>query len=272
MPGESSAKPFENPVPAHLLLLDHPEGPRLPWHAIFTLKDYEDQYAIIVSADRRPGEILYSRSVMHRGHARANVFETNTGMADRMMTNIPRPIGDYSVMPSMPLTGFLVDWVDRDQTLGNSTKASLNFSTTTLAGTPGPSTVEFNLSVPSGRPETAKYLYFCNYMHDFLYTLGFHEASGNFQEINFTHTEIGGDPVRTRAHSAPCGVPPTCRRVPMVFPVMNMGLGSRTGRHTTLGLRFSDAGASAIAVDPAFHENGVQYGDLKETVSRILKR
>lgn len=39
-----------------------------------------------------------------------------------------------------------------------------------------------------------------------------------------------------------------------------------------LGLRFDDAGLTAIAVDSAFHENGVQYGDLKETVGRILKK
>jgi hypothetical protein len=39
-----------------------------------------------------------------------------------------------------------------------------------------------------------------------------------------------------------------------------------------LGLRFSDAGIAAVAVDSAFHENGIQYGDLKETVGRILKK
>jgi hypothetical protein len=39
-----------------------------------------------------------------------------------------------------------------------------------------------------------------------------------------------------------------------------------------LGLRFSDAGTVAVAVDSAFHENGIQYGDLKETVGRILKK
>jgi hypothetical protein len=39
-----------------------------------------------------------------------------------------------------------------------------------------------------------------------------------------------------------------------------------------LGLRFTEAGLAAIAVDSAFHENGVQYGDLKETVGRILKK
>ena len=39
-----------------------------------------------------------------------------------------------------------------------------------------------------------------------------------------------------------------------------------------LGLRFCDAGLSAVAVDSAFHENGVQYGDRQETVGRILKK
>ena len=39
-----------------------------------------------------------------------------------------------------------------------------------------------------------------------------------------------------------------------------------------LGLSFGDAGPAAIAVDSAFHENGVQYGDLKETVGRIIKK
>jgi hypothetical protein len=39
-----------------------------------------------------------------------------------------------------------------------------------------------------------------------------------------------------------------------------------------LGLRFTDLGLAGIAVDSAFHENGVQYGDLRETVGRILKK
>jgi hypothetical protein len=39
-----------------------------------------------------------------------------------------------------------------------------------------------------------------------------------------------------------------------------------------LGIRFDDAGPAAIAVDSAFHEAGVNYGDLRETVGRILKK
>jgi hypothetical protein len=47
---------------------------------------------------------------------------------------------------------------------------------------------------------------------------------------------------------------------------------SRQAEIDVLGLRFGDAGLAAIAVDSAFHENGVQYSELKETVGRILKK
>jgi hypothetical protein len=39
-----------------------------------------------------------------------------------------------------------------------------------------------------------------------------------------------------------------------------------------LGLRFADAGPIAIAVDSAFHEDGVLYVNREETVARILKK
>src|SRR5204863_8219160 len=37
--------------------------------------------------------------------------------------------------------------------------------------------------------------YWNNYMHDYLYRLGFDEAAGNFQQQNFTGQGQGGDPV-----------------------------------------------------------------------------
>jgi hypothetical protein len=39
-----------------------------------------------------------------------------------------------------------------------------------------------------------------------------------------------------------------------------------------LGLRFDDAGAYAVAVDSAFNEAGVNYGDPGKTVGRIIKK
>jgi len=85
--------------------------------------------------------------------------------------------------------------------------------------------------------------YFCNYMHDFLMLLGFDEAAGNFQEINFSNTGLGTDAVQARAHSGavngtanmltpPDGMPPT----------MNMGLVEGINRHT------------AFDADVVFHE------------------
>jgi extracellular elastinolytic metalloproteinase len=38
-------------------------------------------------------------------------------------------------------------------------------------------------------------------MYDFLFILGFDEAAGNFQKINFSDVGLGNDSVRARAHS-----------------------------------------------------------------------
>jgi len=85
--------------------------------------------------------------------------------------------------------------------------------------------------------------YFCNYMHDFLYILGFDEAAGNFQTINFTHLGVAGDAVRARAHSkAVMGTANMSTDADGRPPIMNMGLVTNTNRHT------------AFDADVVFHE------------------
>src|SRR3954451_24668189 len=80
-------------------------------------------------------------------------------------------------------------------------------------------------------------------MHDFLYILGFDEAAGNFQDVNFTHTGGGGDPVSARAHSGPVnGTANMSTAADGLPPVMNMGLVTRIDRHT------------AFDADVVFHE------------------
>lgn len=231
--GGNVSKPFENPVPAHLLLFDDPQAPRIAWYTLFTFKDYADQYAVIVSADAQPGQILYSRSMMHKARAKAAVFEFSPGVADRAIVPMPRPVEDYPAMPSSPLTGFPADWVTAKQTIGNSTRATLNFTTTSLAGS-DTSPIEFHPTDPFGdEQKLLNIFYFCNYMHDFLYILGFDEAAGNFQDTNFTHTGIAGDSVRARAHSGPVqGTANMSTAADGLQPVMNMGLVAGTGRHT----------------------------------------
>jgi hypothetical protein len=241
---QPSEKPFSSPVPAHLVIFDQPVGPRLGWYAVFTREAEFEQYAVIVSADQTPGEILYVRDMMHMAQARGNVFEFSPGIADRRMTGFPRPIADYPIMPGAPLAGFPADWVEVDRTVGNATVATLNFTSTSLTGRPNGNVVEFNPAERFGNDQKLlNIFYFCNYMHDFLYILGFDEAAGNFQKVHFTHMGIGNDPVRARAHSGP--VPGTANMSTAADgtpPVMNMGLVQRSDRHT------------AFDADVVFHE------------------
>jgi extracellular elastinolytic metalloproteinase len=225
--------PFENLIPAYLLIFNQPGQARLAWHVVLTLPGYADQYVLIVAADDPNGEMLYCKSTMRRVLARGRVFEFSPGIAERRLIEFPRPLADYPVMPAAPISGFPIDWVSTDEAIGNSTRATLNFSPSTLGGAVQNGVVVFDPADPEGDDQKLlNIFYFCSYMHDFLFILGFDEASGNFQQVNFTNTGSGGDPVRARAHSGrvqgtanmatgPDGLP----------PVMNMGLVSGP-RHT----------------------------------------
>ena len=234
--------PFENPIPAYLLVFYHPDGPRLAWHVTLTFPDYQDQYIVIVSADQKAGEILYARSTMLHALGRGNVYEHNPAETPRRMIDFPRPLADYPVMSNVPLVSFPSHWVGADAAQGNSTRATLGTSTTTLRGVLHNGLIEFNPGNDTGDDQKVlNIFYFCNYMHDLLYIMGFNEAAGNFQEINFTNTGLGRDPVRARAHSgAVTGVANMSTPVNGLPPVMNMGLFN--GRHT------------AFDADVVFHE------------------
>jgi|GEM_PF-1148952 len=236
--------PFENQIPAHLVIFPQQSATRLGWYVVLTFPGYTDQYIVIVAADNADGEILYCKSTMQRATARGRVFEFSPGMADRRLIDFPRPLSDFPAMPSMPLSGFPVDWVDVNKTFGNSTRATLNFTSTTLTGVINGGVVVFDPVHNDGdEQKLLNIFYFCNYMHDFLYILGFDEASGNFQQLNFTHTGSARDPVRARAHSGPVnGTANMATGHDGLPPLMNMGLVSSTGRHT------------AFDADVVFHE------------------
>ena len=239
-----SQGPFEKPVPAHLVVFLHPAKPRLAWHIVATLPNYADQYVVIVSADDRQGEILYCVSTIDRMLARGTVFELNPGLRPRTTVSFPRPIADYPVVPSAPLAGFPGDWVSDGKTTGNSTRATLGFGTQTLSANLQDGMAIFDPQNDSSDDQKLlNIFYFCNYMHDFLYILGFDEAAGNFQQVNFTNTGLGGDPVRARAHPGPVSGTANMATFPDGQPpVMNMGLVSSTNRHT------------AFDADVVFHE------------------
>jgi extracellular elastinolytic metalloproteinase len=231
-----SKGPLENDVPAYLVVFVQPGAPRLAWYMTLTFPDYTDQYTVIVAADGSEGEILYSRSKMHHAKARAHVFEFSPGISPRREIPLPRPINDFPVTPSAPLVMFPADWIDdTGRAVGNTTIATLGASSTTLPGVPqSDGTFMFHPANDSGdEQKMLNIFYFCNYMHDFLFMLGFDEAAGNFQKVNFANVGLGNDPVRARAHSgAVTGTANMSTGPDGQPPLMNMGLVVGSGRHT----------------------------------------
>jgi extracellular elastinolytic metalloproteinase len=85
--------------------------------------------------------------------------------------------------------------------------------------------------------------YFCNYMHDFLYLLGFDEQAGNFQVRNPGDTGSQGDSVVAKSWPNPIfGTANMSTPRDGSPPQMNMGLVASTNRHT------------ALDADVVFHE------------------
>jgi dipeptidyl aminopeptidase/acylaminoacyl peptidase len=218
--------PFENPIPAHLLIFNQRDVARLGWYMIFTFPGDVDKYAVIVAADDPNSDVLFSKSLMTGVFARGRVFQSNPGEAASTLVNFPRPITDYPAMPTTPITAFPADWVEADKTIGNNCQATLNFGSTTLNGVLQGGTMVFDpVSSDGDEQKLLNIFYFCNYMHDFLYVLGFDEASGNFQQANLAHLGSGGDRVRARAHSGPVdGTANMSTSQDGLPPVMNMGL------------------------------------------------
>jgi len=201
---------------------------------VVTLADYVDQYMLLVAADKADGEILYSKSTMNHATARGLVFEYSPGISQRKEIHFARPLGDYPVVLAPPPPDFPVDWTAEGKCEGNSTRATLGATSTTVTGTPLPgNSFQFAPTDPSGDDQKVlNIFYFCNYMHDFLYMLGFDEDAGNFQRINFTGRGRSNDAVWARAHSGRVrGTANMSTGPDGQSPVMNMGLVSGV-RHT----------------------------------------
>lgn len=239
--------PFEQMIPANLVVFVQPDRARLAWSCLLTMPDYTERYLAMVAADVDGGELIYFKSTTHHMKGRGLVYETNPGHADRVESHFPRPLSDYPITGAAPLAGFPADWIDDDpspQTVGNAVRATLNNGPDTLPASVDNGVAVFAPEQDDGDDQKLlNIFYFCNVMHDFFYALGFDEGAGNFQRINFTAQGAGNDPVRARAHSgAVWGTANMSTYPDGTPPVMNMGMVTSVNRHT------------AFDADVVFHE------------------
>jgi extracellular elastinolytic metalloproteinase len=210
---------------------------RLTWEVILTMPNFAGQYRVLVDAEN--GEILYSKQLMRSILARGNVFRQDGSQA-RQMTEFPCALSDHGLtIPSDLPTDFPDQWVDTDNTVGNSTRAHLDENGMTLKGVK-PSVTDnkiiFDPADPFGDEQKILNIFYYNcFMHDFFYLLGFREAEGNFQIDNRGRGGVGSDSVNARSFSGPVFGTANMGTPPDGFsPTMNMGLVESTNRHTAL--------------------------------------
>ncbi|WP_373516117.1 M20/M25/M40 family metallo-hydrolase [Persicitalea sp.] len=243
--------PLGSFIPVNLTIFYQGFDTRLGWEMLITLAGQTDQYRIIWPADNPAAlEPLYRQQTARSVRATGFIYPFSPrpgGTPAPVSTKFPLELGLYPVdrqlsKPSAdPL--FPRDWCDGEDAIGNATFAVKGNTIATFRGTRNGDIVNFQPNDPFGDDQKVlNIFYFCNYMHDFFYLLGFDEANGNFQRINFTVQGNPSDPVKAKAHpGVVTGTANMLTPADGISPIMNMGLVAGN-RHT------------AFDADVVFHE------------------
>jgi extracellular elastinolytic metalloproteinase len=245
--------PFAEDIPLELNFFDVGNALRLVWNLTLTLPQHSAQYVMLVAADKTLQAdppvneyVLYCmNSLPTATSVRGSVFQHNPNLTPRAPIVFPRPATDYPLSAGILPSPFPPAWwVTKDQTLGNCTVAVSGYTQSSFYGTVNNGALVFEPPDEGGDDQKVlNIFYFCNFMHDFLYMLGFDEDAGNFQLTNFTAKGSAGDPVVARAHPGPVNGTANMSTPPDgQSPTMNMGLVANSGLHT------------AFDSDVVFHE------------------
>lgn len=239
--------PFGKEVDASLVFFYLGPSMRLSWKLVVVMPDVSDHYLMLVAADRPASEIpsvdeailLCQRTTWA---AMANVFLHNPSSGAREVVALPRLADTYPINgtgTTLPNPFPPAWWLDADRTVGNCAVAVQAPDLTPLAGTLNGGEVTFDPAQPDGGDQQLlNAFFFCNYMHDFFYLLGFDEAAGNFQKVAVTGGGAPNDAVLARVHpEAIRGTANMATPVDGVAPTLNLGLVALpdgTTRHTAL--------------------------------------
>jgi extracellular elastinolytic metalloproteinase len=245
--------PFAAFIPANLTVFYQAPSSRLAWELVISLADdaqiLVDQYRVLVAADDADStEILLRKKTIRSIQARGKVYLFRPKETPEPVDKpFPLDLTEYPVARDLarpvPDPQFVrPDWCSVDSTVGNNVVATKGATTVVFKGRQDGEAIDFSPTNEDDQ-KILNIFYFCNYMHNFFYLLGFDEASGNFQQENYLNTGSPGDPVSARAHPGPVwGTANMATDPDGIRPVMNMGLVQSTNRHT------------AFDADVVFHE------------------
>jgi hypothetical protein len=185
---------------------------RLCWQVELTSRARGEKFRVLV--DARSGEVLLRHGLtVYVSPASYRVFTSDSPTPfspghPTPLTNQP-PLVSRSLVtwPALDTNASPAGWIDEgeNETRGNNVDAHLDRDANDQPDLPRPQGSPFrvfdfpmDLAQPPadyGAASVVQLFYWCNWMHDRLYALGFTEAAGNFQTTNFGRGGWGGDAV-----------------------------------------------------------------------------
>lgn len=189
---------------------------RLCWHILLTPKARGELFQALV--DARTGEVLLRQCLTVRlSEASYRVFTSDSpspfspGHATPSTAQPPVVARTMVTLSALDTNASPNGWINDgdNETQGNNVDAHLDRNGDDVPDLPRPAgspsrVFDFPMDLtqaPStySAAATVQLFYWCNWMHDRLYQLGFDEASGNFQKDNFGRGGAGNDAVQADA-------------------------------------------------------------------------
>ena len=183
---------------------------RLCWEVLLTGREAGELFRVLI--DAQSGE-AWVRQCLTK-YITGATFRVWTGRSPAPMSpgwpvpntnqppEVPRTLVTFSALDT---NASPAGWIDdgMNETLGNNVDAHLDLAGDNVVVVPRPhGSVDRVFDFPAdltltpsagGDASVVQLFYWCNFMHDRLYELGFTEAAGNFQTDNFGRGGAGGD-------------------------------------------------------------------------------
>jgi len=204
LPGEAQVRLVWLPMNATSLLLC--------WEVELTRRAGGERYRVLL--DARTGEVQVRRRLtVYLSPATFRVFTSDSptpfspGWPSPNSNQPPAAARSLVTLSALNTNASPIGWISdgENETRGNNVDAHADRNADDIADLPRPQGSPFRVfdfPLDLAQPPTSytdaatvQLFYWCNWMHDRLYELGFDEASGNFQKDNFGRGGVGGDPI-----------------------------------------------------------------------------
>jgi hypothetical protein len=192
------------------------DNARLCWEVVLTGKTSGEMFRVLVDASTGEAQLRrcltnYISEATYRvftGDSPTPMLPSHASPSTAQPPEVPRTLVTLSALNT---TASPNGWIDDgvNETRGNNVDAHLDLDANDIADLPRPQgspnrVFDFSLDLtqaPSTYRNAAvtQLFYWCNWMHDKLYGLGFTESAGNFQLNNFGRGGLGNDAVQADA-------------------------------------------------------------------------